>query len=145
MPRLAGLRLQRLGALVCGGDRRGGLFLDGRQPRLRLVRRLGRLPALLLELLLCLRGLLTRGFEIALEVVELLLALVEGEPAQPDLLLGARHPVLRRLLRVALDPVGELDRGPDELERLEPRRAVVGGEARGEPRSTSGFGGSRSS
>ena len=68
-------------------------------------------------------------------MVELLLALVEGEPAQPDLLLGAREPVLRRLLRVALDAVGELDGGPDELECFEPRRPVVGGEARAGPTS----------
>ena len=80
-------------------------------------------------------------------MVELLLALVEGEPAQPDLLLGARDPVLRRLLRVALDPVGQLDGRPDELERFEPRRPVVDGEAATGPTSstTSGFGGSRSS
>src|SRR5207253_1943813 len=60
-----------------------------------------------------------------LEVVERRFALVEGKPAEPDLLLGARQPVLCRLLRVPLDAVRELDGRPDELERLEPSRAVV--------------------
>src|SRR5439155_16211795 len=65
----------------------------------------------------------------ALEVIELRLALVEREPAKPDLLLGARQPVLRRFLGVLLDAVGELDGRPDQLERLESCRAVVRGEA----------------
>ena len=121
--------LQSLDTLVRGRDGRGGLRLDGSEARLRLVRRLGRLAALLLDLLLCLCELLAGAFELAPEVIELLLALVEGEPAQPDLLLGAREPVLRGLLRVALDAIGELDRRADELERFEPGRAVVGGEA----------------
>ena len=89
-----------------------------------------RRSALLRELLLGLHELLPRALELALEVIELRLALVEREPAEPDLLLGARQPVLGRLLRVLLDAVGELDRRPDELESLEPCRAVVCGEAR---------------
>ncbi len=120
------------GALARGGNRRGGLLFDVAQPGLRLAQRLGRLPALLLELLLSLCRLFARRFEVALEVVELLFALVEGEPPQPDLLLGAREPILCRLLRVALDAVGELNRRPNELERLEPRGAAVRGEARGD-------------
>ena len=126
----ASLLLQGLEALVRLGELGGGLFLDDRQARLRLVRGLGRLPALLRDLLLGLRDLEAGGLELALEVIELLLALVEREPAQAHLLLGAGDPVLRGLLGVALDAIGELDRGPDELERLEPGRAAVGGEAR---------------
>ena len=74
--------------------------------------------------------LLPRALELALEVIELRLALVERQPAKPDLLLGARQPVLGRLLRVLLDAVGELDRCPDELQGLEPRGASVCGKAR---------------
>ena len=76
------------------------------------------------------RQLVACGFEVALEVVELGLSLVEGETPQPDLLLGARQPVPRGFLRVLLDPVRDLDGRPHELERLEPRRTVVRGEAR---------------
>ena len=49
------LLVQALDALVRCGERGGGLFLHGRQARLRLVRGLRDLPALLLELLLGLR------------------------------------------------------------------------------------------
>ena len=84
---------------------------------------------LLGELLLDPCQILARRLEVALEVIELCFAFVEGEPAQPNLFLGARQPVLRSLLRIFLDAVGQLDGSPDELERFEPCRAVVGGEA----------------
>src|SRR4029078_9906583 len=86
--------------------------------------------ALFRELLLRLHEPLPRALELALEVIELRLPLVEGQPPKPHLLLGARQPVLGRLLRVLLDAVGELDRRADELESLEPCRAGVCSEAR---------------
>src|SRR5262249_1602430 len=125
------LLLDPLGALVRGRDGGGHLLLDVREALLRCAGGLGGLLPLLPELLLGLRELLTRSFEATREVVELLVALVESEAAEPDLLLGARDPVLGRLLRIALDPVGKLDSRPDELERFEPRRTVVRREARG--------------
>jgi hypothetical protein len=73
-------------------------------------------------------------------VVELRLTLVERQPAEPDLLLGARQPVLGRLLRVPFDAVGELDCRPDELESLEPCRPVVCGETRAGELSAVGVG-----
>ena len=115
----ARLRVQRLGALARRSERCGRFRLGGRQAL-----------ALLRKFLLGLHELLPRALELALEVIELRLALVERQPAEPDLLLGARQPVLGRLLRVPFDAVGELDRRPDELESLEPCRAVVCGEAR---------------
>src|SRR4029077_2985828 len=88
--------LDPVGALVCGRDRGGCPPRGAPQPLLRCTRGLGGLLTLLTELLLCLGELLTGGFEVAREVVELLLALVESEAAEPDLLLCARYPVLGR-------------------------------------------------
>ena len=121
--------MQRLRAFVRRSDRRDRFCLGGRKT----LALLGKLLFGLCELLPC-------ALELALEVIELRLALVERQPAKPDLLLGARQPVLGRLLRVLLDAVGELDRRPDELESLEPRRAVVCGEARAAELSTVGIG-----
>ena len=123
------LGLQRLGAFGGGCERRRGFLLDARQACLRLALRLGHLLPLSGELLLRLLDLLVGGLEVTLEVIELRLALVEREPAKPDLFLGARQTILRRFLGVLLDAVGEFDGRPDQLQRLKPRRAVIRGEA----------------
>src|SRR5207247_9947555 len=114
----ASLGVQRFGALARGSERRGRFRLGGRQ-----------VLALLRDFLLGLHELLSRGLELAFEVIELRLALVERQPAEPDLLLGARQPVLALLLRVLPYAVGQLDRRPDWLEDPEPSRSVFCREA----------------
>src|SRR6478672_2975451 len=100
---LIGTHLQGLGSL----DRLLAILLEVLLPQLELAQaRLDRLP---------------RAFDFAPSTLERRLLLVERRAPQANFLLDAGEPVLRGVLRVALDTVSELDGCAYELERLEAR------------------------